>query len=395
VPEAAADGGDSVDGGRLRVALDATPLMGRSTGVGNFCAGALLALGARGDLDVHAFAVSWRRRGEIGSRLPAGVRSEQHSMPARPLHSLWNRGNYPPIEWFIGPADVVHGTNFVVPPTRTAARVVTVHDLTAVRFPELCDAPSLRFPSLIRRAVAAGAWVHTPSAFVADEVIEAFGVPPEHVRAVHSGIPPLEPLLDPSPAERERPARTSLPAGVRRYLLAVGTAEPRKDLPGLVRAFDALAADRLELGLVLVGADGWGAAALDEAVAASPFAARIVRTGWATDSARAGLLIGAAALVYPSLYEGFGFPPLEAMAAGVPVVASRVGALPEVLGDAAALVTAGDVDALAGAIAAIVDSPERAEAYVSSGRRRAAEFSWDLCAEGLAALYRDAVASRG
>jgi glycosyltransferase involved in cell wall biosynthesis len=388
VPEAAADGGDSVDRGRLRVALDATPLLGRPTGVGNFCAGALLGLGARGDLDVHAFAVSWRHRGEIGSRLPVGVRSEQHSMPARPLHSLWNRGNFPPIEWFIGPADVVHGTNFVVPPTRTAARVVTVHDLTAVRFPELCDAPSLRFPSLIRRAVAAGAWVHTPSAFVADEVIEAFGIAPERVRAVHSGIPPLL-------AESERPARAGLPAGVHRYLLAVGTAEPRKDLPGLVRAFDALAADHLDLGLVLVGADGWAAAALDEAVASSRFAARIVRTGWATDAARTSLLLGATVLVYPSLYEGFGFPPLEAMAAGVPVVTTRVGALPEVLGDAAALVAPGDVDALAGAIAAILDAPERAEALVARGRGRAAQFSWDRCADGLATLYRDVAASRG
>jgi glycosyltransferase involved in cell wall biosynthesis len=391
VPEAAADGGDSVNRGRLRVALDATPLLGQPTGVGNFCAGALLGLGARTDLDVHAFAVSWRRRGEVGRRLPRGVRFEQHSMPARPLHWLWSQGSFPPIEWFIGAADVVHGTNFVVPPTRAAARVVTVHDLTAVRFPELCDAPSLRFPTLIRRAVAAGAWVHTPSAFVAAEVIEAFGVAPERVRAVHSGIPPLDPLL----ATSERPARARLPPGLRRYLLAVGTAEPRKDLPGLVRAFDALAADRLDLGLVLVGADGWGVTALDEAVAASAFASRIVRTGWATDAARADLLRGAAALVYPSLYEGFGFPPLEAMAAGVPVVATRVGALPEVLGDAAALVGPGDVDGLAGAIAAILDSPERAEALVSRGRGRAAQFSWDRCADGLAALYRDVVASRG
>jgi len=390
VSDAAADGGDSFDP-RLRVALDATPLLGHPTGVGNFCSGALLGLGARGDLDVRAFAVSWRRRGEVGPRLPAGVRAEQRAMPARPLHALWSRASFPPIEWFIGATDVVHGTNFVVPPTRRAGRVVTVHDLTAVRFPELCDAASLRFPALIRRAVAEGAWVHTPSAFVAAEVVEAFDVTPERVRAVHSGIPPFPPPA----GTDERPAEAGLPSGTRRYLLAVGTAEPRKDLPGLVSAFDLLAADRPDLGLVLAGANGWGAAALDEAVAASPFSSRIWRTGWVSERARAGLLGDAAMLVYPSRYEGFGFPPLEAMAAGIPVVATRVGALPEVIGGGAELVPAGDPDALAGAIAGILDSPGRAAALAASGRQRAAEFSWDRCADGLAALYRDVVASRG
>lgn len=385
--------GAALERERLRVALDATPLIGHPTGVGNFCAGALLGLGARRDLDVRAFAVSWRRRGAIGPLLPLGVSGQQRPMPARPLHALWSRCSYPPIEWFIGDSDVVHGTNFVVPPTRDAGRVVTVHDVTMLRFPELCDASTLRFPALIKRAVADGAWVHTPSAFVAAEVIDAFGVPPERVRAVHSGVPPLS---EPGPsANGAAVGLPGWPAGARRYVLAVGTAEPRKDLPGLVAAFDAVAGDRPDLALVLAGGDGWGGAALQHAVAGAHFASRIVRTGWVTDAVRSGLLRGAAVLVYPSRYEGFGFPPLEAMAAGTPVVATRVGALPEVIGEGAALVPAGDVAALAEGIAAILDSPERADALVASGRLRAAEFSWERCASGLAALYRDVVASRG
>jgi len=393
MPQAAADGGAATAGRqRLRVALDATPLIGHPTGVGNFCAGALLGLGARGDLDVRAFAVSWRRRHTIGPLLPPGVSGEQRPMPARPLHALWARGSRPPVEWFIGETDVVHGTNFVVPPTRRAGRVVTVHDLTIVRFPELCDAASLRFPALIERAVADGAWVHTPSAFVAAEVVEAFGVAPERVRAVHSGVP--APAAPGPTGNGTNPSLPGLPPGARRYLLAVGTAEPRKDLPGLVRAFDALAADRPDLALVLAGADGWGTAALEDALAGAHFTSRIVRTGWVTDAVRSGLLHDAAALVYPSRYEGFGFPPLEAMAAGVPVVTTRAGALPEVVGDGAELVAAGDVDALAAGIAAVLDSPAHAQALVASGRRRVATFSWGRCAEGLAGLYRDVVASR-
>jgi len=379
------DGSPQADQPRhqLRVAIDATALLGRSTGVGAFCSGLLGGLTGRRDLTVSAFAVSWRRRREIEALVPGGVRVAQRAMPARPLHLAWSRSEHPAIERFVGGVDVVHGTNFVVPPARRATRVVTVHDLTTVRFPELCDGPTLAYPRLIRRAVRHGAWVHTPSAFVAGEVIEAFEVDPERVRAVHSGVPPLPPA-DPGAPHR------SLPEGTSRYVLAVGTAEPRKDLPGLVRAFDMIAADRGDVALVLSGPEGWGSAALEQAVEQSPYRSRVTRTGWVDDATLAGLLQGAAVLAYPSIYEGFGFPPLQAMAAGVPVVASRAGALPEVLGDAAELVPVGDPSALAGALAGVLDSDATRSALVARGTAHVGRFTWDRCAEGLHSMYRDA-----
>ena len=148
-----------------------------------------------------------------------------------------------------------------------------------------------------------------------------------------------------------------LPAGRSRYILAIGTAEPRKDLPALVRAFDHIAADHDDLSLVLAGPPGWGEDALAAAVASSPSRDRVIRTGWLDAPVLAALLRRAALLAYPSVYEGFGFPPLQAMAAGVPVVATRAGSLPEVLGDAAVLVEVGDADALAGALDRVLDRP--------------------------------------
>jgi glycosyltransferase involved in cell wall biosynthesis len=379
------------DRGRLSVGFEATPLLGRPTGVGAFCRGALAGLSGVAGLEVSAFAISWRRRQLLGALVPAGIATRQRAMPARPLHAAWGRYSQPPVEWFIGRSQVVHGTNFVVPPTRSAARVVTVHDLTVVLFPELCDPPSLRFPDLIRRAVADGAWVHTPSQFIADQVVAEFSVDPERVRAVHHGIP-----VPPAPADGSTTAGAPpalplpLPEGCDRYVLAVGTIEPRKDYPLLVSAFDALAGAHPGVALVVVGADGWGAERFAAAVEASPWRGRILRPGYLDDSGLDAVLRHAAVLAYPSRYEGFGFPPLQAMAAGVPVVATAAGAVPEVVGDGAVLVHPGDRDGLASALGRVLDGGSATDEQVERGRRRSAGFTWEACAAGLAGLYADA-----
>ncbi len=313
-------------------------------------------------------------------------------MPARPLHALWASRDRPPLEWFVGAVDVVHGTNFLVPPTSRAAAVVSVHDLTPLHHPELCNEATLAYPGLIRRALGRGAWVHTDSAFVAGEVQEAFGADSSRVRVVNPGIPVL-----PVPTEAEAAAvlQRLLPAGVARFCLAIGTAEPRKDLPGLVRAFDAVADLQHDVALVLAGPPGWGEQALDAAIDAAKSRERIVRTGWVAQPDLAALLAGASVLAYPSLYEGFGFPPLQAMRAGVPVVATSAGSLPEVLGDAAALVEPGDHEGLVEALARCLGDEDERRRLIAAGTAWSSRYSWQRCGEGLDALYRDAAAGRG
>ncbi len=374
---------------RLRVALDATPLLGVRTGVGAFCVGALGGLSRRADLDLAAFAVSWRRRHGIVGQVPDGVRVVERAMPARPVHLAWRLVSAPGVEWWTGPLDVVHGTNFVVPPTRQAARVVTVHDLTTVRFPELCDQSTRRFPALVRRAIRSGAWVHTPSQYVADEVVDLLGADPARVRAVHHGIPSL---ARPGTAPAGEADVDSVPAGP--YVLALGTIEPRKDIPGLVRAFDQIAGDHPDVSLVVAGPDGWGVSEFDQARRDAKWSERVVRLGYIGDGRRAALMRAASVFAYPSIYEGFGLPPLEAMLCGVPVVATSSGALPEVLGDGAELVPPRDTDRLASALSRLLDDGAARRELVERGRSRAELFSWESCAEGLAGLYGDAAKGR-
>ena len=369
----------------LRVALDATPLIGEGTGVATFTRGALGALVARDDVTPSAWGLTVRGRHQLAGVVPPGVPVRDRPMPAGLLGRLWARGDWPPAEWWTGDVDVVHGTNFVVPPTRRAASVVTVYDLTAVRFPELCAPASLRYPDLVRRAVDRGAWVHTLASSIGDEIVELLGVPRERLRVVASG-------LDPAVAGDAAAGRAI--AGADEYVLALGTVEPRKGLPALVRAFDRLATARPDLHLVVVGPDGWGSAAFGASVALARHGNRIRRLTWVDEAARSDLLAGARVLAVPSVYEGFGYPPLEAMAAGTPVVATSVGSLPEVLGDAAAFVATGDIPALAEAIAAVLDDAEIAAGLVESGRARAASFTWAACAAGLVELYRDACAAQ-
>ena len=377
----------------MRVALDATPLLGTRTGVGVFTEHALEALQARDDLAVSAFAISWRRRRGIREHLPAGVRALDTPMPARPLHWSWARRPFPPLEWFVGRQDVVHGTNYVVPPTRRAARVVTVHDLTSVRFPELCDDYTRRFPDLVRAAVGEGAWVHTPSRFVADEVVDLLGADPERVRPVHHGVPPLVP---PEAAGAAVPVAAPAPRIVEGpYVLALGTVEPRKDLPTLVRAFDRVAAETAEVRLVVAGADGWGAEALSETIRASAHRDRVIRLGYVSTEDRYRLMRDATVYAYPSLYEGFGLPALEAMSVGVPVLTTRAGALPEVVGDAAALVEPGDVEVMATTLARLLTDDALRQRLVDAGTRQVLLYGWSQAAAGLAQLYFDAaIASR-
>lgn len=365
----------------LRVALDASPVIAERTGVGHTTARLLDHLARRDDVSVRGYAVSRTGRAALVDVLPPEVDAATSWIPARVAHWWWRRSDHLTIERWSGPVDVVHATNFVAPPARVPV-VVTIHDLAFAHSPELCRPETRAYEPLIRRAIARGATVHTVSDHVKEEVVDHFHLDESRVVRVYNGVEPV--AVDGNGARGRALARAE------RYVLALGTVEPRKNYPGLVRAFGALATDDPDVALVIAGSRGWGADALDAAIAASPVAARISLLGYVSDDQRADLLAGALGLAYPSLYEGFGYPPFEAMAAGIPVLAARAGSIPEVVDDAALLVDPRDDEALTAGLARIVGDESLRAALRRAGADRVRAFPWSRATDELVALYHRA-----
>lgn len=369
----------------MRVALDVTPLAGARTGIGLFTA-AMVHEFADPDhgVDLVGLAMTARGRDEIAAALDDAGATLGRAAPARLLRAAWERIDLPPVEWLTGAVDVVHGTNYVVPPARRAAQLVSVHDLSAWRDPERVTPTSRAYPRLVERALARGAHIHTISGFVADEIAADLGVARDRIHTVHLAADTLPPAV---PGAGLREVAADGP-GVERFVLAVGSVEPRKDYPRLVAAFDAIAGDRPGLALAIAGGPGWGSEALDAAIDASGHRDRIRLLGHVSAEEKSSLLHDAALVVSSATYEGFGIVPLEAMAAGAPVVAVAGGSVPEVCADAAVLVPPSDTDALAAAMAAVLDDGDAAAGLVAAGRRRARRFSWASTARGLVDVYR-------
>lgn len=365
----------------MRIGLDATPLLGPRTGVGRYTEELVrgLAAGAAGgdEDEVVATAFTFRGVDRLREVLPPAVEVRARRMPARLLREAWRRTDLPPVSWSAGRVDLFHATNFVLPPVGRATGVVTVHDLSFLRTREAVDAASLAYRELVPRSIGRAALVLTPSQAVADELTAEYGTDPARVVATPLGVGPG--WLEVARPDAAWLAARELPED---YVVAVGTLEPRKGLQTLVDAFGRLLrSDPAAPHLVLVGPQGWGAS-LD--LSALP-PGTVHLTGFLQDDELRRVVAGSRGLAFPSLYEGFGLPPLEALACGRPVVVSDLPVMHEVLGDHGRYVPVGDVDALAAEIGRLPrEADEQAQA---AGRAHAATFTWTGFARRTRAAY--------
>jgi glycosyltransferase involved in cell wall biosynthesis len=347
----------------MRVVVDVSPLSHRRTGVGNYIRGSLAGIveAADGRHELVAFAPASRRgRREIEASL-AGMRLERRLPVVPAAHALrtgWSRLATPAVERVVGPLDVFHFSDWMYPPQRGGLRSTMVHDLVPLHFPHWVHRRTARMHGAkYRHAARSCDVVIANAAFTADDVAETLGVPRERIHVAYPGVD-----------ESFSPAGECLDLGGP-YVLTVATLEPRKNLAMLVEAYRRL--DSTDLSLAVAGAAGWGEQPqLD--------VRGLIRLGYTPSEELPRLYRGATVFVFPSRFEGFGMPVLEAMACGVPCVVSSHPSLDEVCGEAAVRADPEDADAIA---AAIGDALARRDELVPRGLEHVRGFTWRACGE--------------
>ena len=370
----------------MRVCLDVQSAVGQRAGVGRYTRELARHLPgtAREGEEVRAFYFDFHRRG-LDFETPGLAAAACRWCPGAVAQQLWKRLGGPRFDWFAGEADVYHFPNFVRPPLKKGAKsVVTIHDVSFLRMPETTEEKNLRWlRSQIGVTAQAADAIVTDSEFSGREIEACLGVDREKIFPIWLGLPEL-----PAPPDEAACAEERRKLGLERpYLLHVGTLEPRKNLELLVEAFGRLRG--FDGDLVLAGGLGWKTESLLRAIECSPVKARIRRVSRVGDRALAALYEGAEAFVFPSRYEGFGLPPLEAAARGTPVLCARNSSLPEVMGDAAEWVPDGaGAEEWAERIGAFLADGARRAALRAAGPKQAAKFRWEETARKTWTVYR-------
>jgi glycosyltransferase involved in cell wall biosynthesis len=382
----------------VRVLIDYRPALRERSGVGentHQLVKALLGSGSGNtsarDLDLTLFSSSWKDRLRPPPDL-TGAAVVDCRVPVRVLNFAWQRLGWPPAEMLAGGRyDIVHSPHPLLMPSRAAAQVITIHDLNFLAHPERTRAEIRRdYPALARAHAHRADAVIVPSEYTAGEVERLFGIPRERLAVCSPGAPAWAP-------RRQAPAEG--------YVLFFGTLEPRKNVGGLLDAYEQLIAGPPRAGhdrnneprvpeLVLAGGASDAAKPWLDRISQPPLQGFVRHIGYVDADDRRALYEGARVLVQPSFDEGFGMPVLEAMSVGVPVVASKRGSLPEVLGGAGLLVDPDRPADIADAIARMLHEDGLAAACAQRGIARASAFRWDETADRVRTTYRTAIERR-
>lgn len=379
----------------IKIGLDLSCLMPRTglTGVGYYTFQLMQALFARDDrLDFRLFASSARSAHDSVLELARHcTRSRIVRWPTRLKVAMWTRLEWPPIEWFTGPVEIAHGAFHLLPAAKRAKRMVTVFDVTVLRVPETHVERNARMElAMLRHAARKADAVVAISQSCKNDLVELMEVSADKVHVVYGGVS----LAEFSGEQNENAvAQLKRRLGIEGdYFIHLGTLEPRKNLPRLLEAYARVTRRFRDCPrLVLAGKTGWKYDSVFESISSLGLQRCVIHTGYLSREDAVLLLRGAYACLYPSLYEGFGLPVVEAMAARVPVLTSNVSSLPEVVGDTGITVNPESVDEIEAGLNDLLDHREAALQRVEAAYQRARMFTWENSADALTDVYHKLV----
>jgi glycosyltransferase involved in cell wall biosynthesis len=367
----------------VKICIDIQSAIAQRAGVGRYTRELVHHLGmTAGDSQLRLFYFDFKRKG-TPFETPNATHHPVHWLPGRLAQLAWKTINWPSFDFFAGPADLYHFPNFILPPLKSGRALVTIHDMSFLRFPEFADERNLKYLSArIRDTVKRADAIITDSQFSAKEIQALLSVDPAKIFPIHLGIEESFKVQDKAAIQ---PTLTRL--GLNRpYLLTVGTLEPRKVFPFLIEVFEKLT--DFDGDLVIAGMPGWKYEPTLERIRNSSRAANIRWLNFVEDSQLPALYAGAELFLFTSLYEGFGFPPLEAMACGTPVLSSAHGSLKEVLGSGAMLMETFDSDLWSSKANIILSEPDCRRMMVAYGLRQVSKYSWEDTAKKTWEVYR-------
>ena len=380
----------------MRIAIDYTPAVRQGGGVGRYTRGLVDALARLDIRNEYVLFVAAGGKSEVeawrGARfrlpaLPANFTLKPLPLSDRLLAILWHRLRLPLyIELFTGPVDLFHSPDFVLPPVRRARRLVTVHDLSFLRLPQ-CAEPGLRkyLSKVVPRSIRRANLVLADSQSTKRDVVELLGVPEGKVRVVPAGV---EARFRPVEDEEELRRVAERYGLVRPFILSLSTLEPRKNFTGLIEAYARLIGERkIPHKLVIAGGKGWLYEEIFAAAQRPGLEGRVIFPGFVDDEDLPALYSLADLFAFPSLYEGFGLPPLEAMACGVPVITSNLSSLPEIVGRAGIMLEPDDTEGLAEAMGEALQDEALRRRMIAEGLEQAKKFTWEEAAEKLLETY--------
>lgn len=377
----------------MRIGIDYTAAVRQRAGIGRYTRG---LVGALAKLDQSNEYVLFSAGGDRASQAwPSNFILRALPMQDRHVAWIWQRLRLPlPVELVTGRVDIFHSPDFVLPPVWKAHPVLTVHDLSFMRYPECFSTALLTYlTEAVPRSVRRAEFILADSESTRRDLLELLRVPGERLRVIYPGV---EARFTAEVGE-ERIIATLRRYGVRRpYILALGTLQPRKNFVRLIRAFDLLRRrHRVPHVLVIGGGKGWLYEPIYETIEELTLHEAVLLPGFVADDDLPALYRAADLFVFPSLYEGFGLPVLEAMGCGTPVVASNASSLPEVAGDAALLVPPEDVEALAEAMWRLLSDDALRNELRNRGFKQVSRFTWERAAENLLAIYAQIVPNDG